>query len=203
LLRFARNDDIVVVTGLVPVTPLRDALTQCHGGDYTVHAVVGLDPDGRMYLLDLWRKRTAADEWVEAFCDLVLAWKPIGWAEEKGQISYGVGPFLEKRMRERSAFVARQQFPARDDKGVRAQSIRGRMALEGLYLPAGAPWLADFRAELLSFPVGRHDDQVDAIGLVGQLLDKMVPPTRPKQAIGPVRDRWDRDVRAGVNWKTV
>ncbi|MDQ8732589.1 terminase large subunit domain-containing protein [Bradyrhizobium sp. LHD-71] len=27
------------------------------GGDYTVHAVVGLDGDGRMYLVDLWRKR--------------------------------------------------------------------------------------------------------------------------------------------------
>ena len=85
-------------------------------------------------------------------------------------------------MRERRAFVAREQFAARGDKAVRAQSIRGRMALDGLYVPAGAPWLADFRAELLSFPAGRHDDQVDAIGLVGQLLDKMVPPAKPKQA---------------------
>ena len=32
------------------------------GGDYTVHAVVGLDAEGRMYLLDLWRRRAAADE---------------------------------------------------------------------------------------------------------------------------------------------
>src|SRR5437868_12592597 len=40
------------------------------------------------------------------------------------------------------------------------------MAQEGLYVPAGAPWLADFRAELLSFPTGRHDDEVDAIGLI-------------------------------------
>jgi hypothetical protein len=32
-----------------------------------------------MYLLDLWRKRAAADEWVEAFCDLVLAWRRCTW----------------------------------------------------------------------------------------------------------------------------
>jgi hypothetical protein len=32
------------------------------GGDTTVHAVVGLDAEGRMYLLDLWRRRAAADE---------------------------------------------------------------------------------------------------------------------------------------------
>jgi predicted phage terminase large subunit-like protein len=47
------------------------------------------------------------------------------------------------------------------------------MALEGLYVPINAPWYADFRSELLSFPAGKHDDQVDAIGLIGQLLDKM------------------------------
>jgi predicted phage terminase large subunit-like protein len=29
-------------------------------------------------------------------------------------------------------------------------------------LPKDAPWLEEFRAELLSFP-GRHDDQVDAL----------------------------------------
>jgi hypothetical protein len=58
------------------------------------------------------------------------------------------------------------------------------------------------RAELLSFPAGRHDDQVDAIGLIGQLLDMMVRPAKPKQAVRPARDRWDTQ-RAGVNWKVV
>jgi hypothetical protein len=43
----------------------------------------------------------------------------------------------------------------------------------GLYVRQGAPWFADLRAELLSFPAGKHDDQVDALGLVGQLLDKI------------------------------
>jgi predicted phage terminase large subunit-like protein len=173
------------------------------GGDYTVHAVVGLDAEGRMYLLDLWRKRSASNEWVEAFCDLVLAWKPIGWAEEGGQIKSGVGPFLERRMRERRAFVAREQFVARGDKGVRAQPMRGRMALDGLYVPAGAAWLADFQNELLKFPAGRHDDQVDAIGLVGQLLDKMVPPAKPKPPATPTRDRWDAPATKNASWKTV
>jgi hypothetical protein len=39
---------------------------------------------------------------------------------------------------------------------------------------------ADLRAELLSFPAGKHDDQVDALGLVGQLLDKINAGQRPK-----------------------
>src|SRR5262249_52949405 len=122
-----------------------------------------------------------------------------------GQISTGVGPFLQRRMRERAAFVARRQFATRGDKAVRAQAIRGRMALEGIYVPTGAPWLADFRAELLSFPSGRHDDQVDALGLIGQLLDTMVPPAKPAPVSRLMPDRWDREDRdrPGLNWKTV
>lgn len=150
------------------------------GGDHTVHVVVGLDPEGRMYLLDLWRKQAASDVWVEAFCDLVKQWKPIAWGEEQGQIRSGVGPYIDRRQRETRAWCAREQFPTRGDKAVRAQSIRGRMALEGLYVPINAPWFAGLRSELLSFPAGKWDDQVDALGLCGQLLDRMTVGSRPK-----------------------
>lgn len=162
-----------------------DYAVTADGGDYTVHAVVGLDPEGRMYLLDLWRKQAASDVWVEAFCDLAREWKPMAAAEEQGQIKSGVGPFLERRMRERKAYCVREQFPTRGDKAIRAQSIRGRMALEGLYVPVSAPWYADLRSELLSFPAGKHDDQVDALGLVGQLLDRMMSGSKPKEAEKP------------------
>jgi len=59
-------------------------------------------------------------------------------------------------------------------------SPAGRMATLGLYVRQGAPWFADLRAELLSFPAGKHDDQVDALGLVGQLLDKIRAGENPK-----------------------
>jgi predicted phage terminase large subunit-like protein len=145
------------------------------GGDYTVHIILGIDPQGRPWLLDLWRKQASSDVWVETFCDLVLKWKPMGWAEETGQIKSGVGPFLTKRMLEREAYVAREAFPTRGgDKAIRAQSIRGRIAMKGLHINANAVWKSDLIAEMMSFPVGVHDDQVDAIGLIGQLLDRML-----------------------------
>jgi hypothetical protein len=88
---------------------------------------LGVDPEGKPYLLDLWRKQAAADEWVEAFCDLVIEHKPMEWAEETGQIKAGVGPFLTRRQRERRAYVARTAFPTRGDKSVRAQSFRATL----------------------------------------------------------------------------
>lgn len=178
------------------------------GGDFTVHVIIGVDPDGRLWLLDLWRGQSASDVWIEAFCDLVLKWRPIGWAEETGQIRAGVGPFLNRRMMERGAFVAKELFPTRGDKAVRAQSIRGRMAMNGLYMEAGAPFRADFVSELMSFPVGVHDDQVDALGLVGQLLDKMgvgtrdkAPDTAPKPRPGTVMLPGAPDTSTGTKIK--
>lgn len=179
-----------------------DYAVTADGGDYTVHIVVGIDAEGKLWLLDLWRAQTASDQWIEAFCDLVIRWKPLGWAEETGQIKASLGPFITKRQRERRAFVARETFPTRGDKAVRAQSIRGRMALDGLYVPQNAPWTEPFVSELLTFPTGRNDDQVDALGLIGQLLDKMMNGALPRPQTKPARDKYDHDEEEGVNWKT-
>jgi predicted phage terminase large subunit-like protein len=93
------------------------------------------------------------------------------WGEEGGQIRAAVGPFIDRRARERGVFVYRRQIPSKHDKAVRAQSIRGLMAMRGLMVPINAPWYEALRSELLAFPAGKHDDQVDVLSLIGQLLD--------------------------------
>jgi predicted phage terminase large subunit-like protein len=143
------------------------------GGDWTVHVVVGVDPNDDLFVLDLWRGQKTPDVTIDAMLDLVKKWRVLGVAEEQGQIKSAIGPFLKKRMEERKIYVAREGFPSRHDKAIRAQSIRGRMAVRGIAVPANAPWLADFKSELFSFPVGRHDDIVDCLSLVGQILDRM------------------------------
>jgi hypothetical protein len=72
---------------------------------------------------------------------------------------------------------------------VRAQSFRGRCELGGLFVPAAAKWLPDLRAELLAFPSGKHDDQVDALGLVGQLMDKWAPGMLPRNRVTAFVDK--------------
>ena len=87
---------------------------------------------------------------------------------------------------------------------MRAQSMRGRMAMLGLYVRQGAPCLRTC-AELLSFPAGRHDDQVDALGLVGQLLDKISAGPRPKPPEVTQRDGYRAafEQMPDDSWKTM
>ena len=151
-----------------------DYATTCDGGDYTCHVVVGVDPEDRLYLLDIWRARTSTDVWVDALCDLVLKYKPMGWARKRDRSPRELVRSLTGRRRERKAYFVRTQFPTRSDKATRARSMQGMMALQGLHVPTNAKWYPDFRAELLAFPQGKHDDQVDAIGLIGQLLDTVI-----------------------------
>jgi hypothetical protein len=80
-----------------------------------------------------------------------------------------------------------------------------RMAMFGLYVRQGAPWFADLRAELLSFPAGKHDDQVDALGLIGQLLDRIGAGQKPELLVPTQRDayRAASEEMPDDSWKTM
>jgi predicted phage terminase large subunit-like protein len=49
------------------------------------------------------------------------------------------------------------------DKVTRMSRQQGRFEAGRILLPNEASWLADFENELLAFPYGRYDDQVDAL----------------------------------------
>lgn len=86
-------------------------------GDYTVHVVVGVDPDGRLWLCDLWRGQTSSDVWINSLCDMIKRWKPIGWAFESGQINGALGPFMRQQMRAQKAYIVTETFPTRGEIG--------------------------------------------------------------------------------------
>ena len=49
------------------------------------------------------------------------------------------------------------------DKEVRMLRHEAVFESGNIWLPKEAPWLADFQSELLAFPNGKYDDQVDAL----------------------------------------
>ncbi len=158
------------------------AVSEDHG-DYTVHLVVGIDPSGDIYLLDLWRAQTNTLEWIETLFSLVAKYKDRlhVWAEEKDQIQKSIGPIINKLCEERQFYFSRYQLPTEGNKELKARSIQARMQQRRVWFPRNAPWLAAFEAELLQFPAGAHDDQVDGYGNIGRILDKMADAKVPKQ----------------------
>jgi predicted phage terminase large subunit-like protein len=49
------------------------------------------------------------------------------------------------------------------DKATRMMTQTSLIEAGQVLLPKEAPWLADFQHELVTFPNGRHDDQVDSV----------------------------------------
>jgi len=157
-----------------------DYAVTAHGGDFTVHGVSGLDPEDDLYLLDWWRGQASTDIWVDSFLDLAERWRPSEWAEENGQIIKSVGPFIDKRQRERRIYTYRRQYVSSTDKATRAQSIRGCFSMGKVLLPRRAPWASALVTEMLKFPTGKYDDQVDVLSLFGRILNRMQAGSRPE-----------------------
>lgn len=146
-------------------------------GDWTVHVVVGVDAMNRLYVVDLWRARTSnMAEIADAGLDLVAKWKVATWLGESGMFERVFSGIRSTRMRERNTFCPTETYTRTKRKDEEAQPIRGRWSQGMVMLPEQAPWLAALEHEMLRFPAGRHDDQVDALALIGLHLDKVVAP---------------------------
>ena len=93
-----------------------------------------------------------------------------------------------RRTGDLSAILHRSRF----DKEARLLAQAARFEAGQVHLPADAPWLADYVGELLAFPNGRHDDQVDS---TSQALDHLTTRTVPPPSLrrrNPVRREVER-----------
>lgn len=171
------------------------------GGDYTVHRVWGVAPNGDLYRLDGWRGQTSADEWIDRKLDLIKRYKPLAWFGEGGVIQKAIAPMLKRRMLERRIFCRMEWLPSVADKPTRARGFQARAAMGAVYFEPGADV-----EEFIRFPAGKHDDDVDTASMIGRALDEAHPAIAPPVAeVRPKVDRWERafNVNEDVDsWKT-
>ena len=159
-------------------------------GDYTVHAIWAIGPDGDVYRVDQWKGQTTSDIWIERKLDLIAKYKPLAWFGEGGVIQKAIEPMLRRRMRERGVFCRLEWMSSVHDKPTRARSFQAMAASGRVKFEKGADL-----SEFLVFPAGKHDDEVDCASLIGRAIDQAHPAivrTRPVRQRG---DRWDKAMR--------
>jgi phage terminase large subunit-like protein len=159
------------------------AFSEKTSADPTLIVPFGVDANDDIWIFPdfVWDKFDTS-QCVEIMLDKVEQHRPITWFVGKEHITGSIKPFLTKRMSERRCFVVVEEHVSKRDKVARAGAIAGRMAQRKVHFPAYvAEWPA-IRHELLSFPVGKHDEWSDVLAEIGIGMDNMVRPSYPKAA---------------------
>jgi predicted phage terminase large subunit-like protein len=114
-----------------------------------------------VFVLDVLRKRLEYPDLRRAVLDMHRRWRNFvnDYAlliEDKGS---GMSLIQDlKRENIRAIAVA-----PNGDKAMRMNAQTARIEAGAVNLPRNAPWMDEFRREILAFPAGRHNDQVDAL----------------------------------------
>ena len=148
------------------------AVTQKTSSDYSCFLVAGIDAQGYVYIRHLIKERLDSWEIGEQLFALVRAYDPAMVVCEKGTIINSIMPTIQKKMEEENLYFPFELLASTVDKVQRAQAIRLRARSGKVKANKGGDWWANFEDELMTFPRGIHDDQVDALSLVGQALNK-------------------------------
>lgn len=152
------------------------AISTKETADFTACVVVGIDEGGQRYVLDAQRRRLKFHQALEFIRQMAEEWQIQSVRIEEVQFQAAV---VQELLRTTDLPVA--GYKADRDKVTRAQRVIRRYEA-GLYYHA--PTLKpEFQDELLAFPIGEHDDQVDALVIADAALADTV--TMEFQTLGP------------------
>ncbi len=149
------------------------AISTKQSADYSVFAVVGVDRQQNIWVLDIVRGRWNALGIIDRMFEIQVKYDPELFGLETGQIELTLEPFIQKAEQERGVSLKYHKLKTRGaDKGTRARTIQGRMEQGRVIFPTleSTPWMSSVQNELLKFPLGKNDDIVDALAWIGHML---------------------------------
>ncbi len=168
------------------------AISQEARADFSVFCIAGVDENRIVQLREVIRDRLDAKEIVDLLLALHRTYEPEAIGIEKMLISQAIGPFLREQMVMQDCFPHIVEIAHQGkDKVQRARNIQGRMRAKTCKFDKQSDWYAAFEDEMLKFPRGVKDDQVDAWAYMGILLDKMIEaPTKDEIEEDEFRDEF-------------
>ncbi len=145
--------------------------------DFTTLATWAVAPTDPMslILLDMKRVRVKSTEHQPMIREVWDTMRPAWIGVEKQAATMSL--FTEVQ---REGVVVRWLHPDKN-KYARAETASTVMEAGRVWFPRNAPWLADFEDELLTFPVGKHDDQVDVVAYAAiEMAKRTIRPHKVK-----------------------
>lgn len=134
------------------------AITERINSDYSVGQTWG-HQNGQWYLLDQIREKLPFPRLRERMIEWHRQWKADALIIEG--VSVGLSLWQEMKRAELPGLTI---CPSpKGSKEDRLAACSTQLETGDYHLPQSAPWLPDFRRELLAFPDGKNDDQVDAM----------------------------------------
>jgi predicted phage terminase large subunit-like protein len=157
------------------------AISEKQGADYSVFVIGGMDESRVTQVRHVIRDRMPADELVNMFLQIQSTFDPSVFVVEDGQIAKTLMPSLHEEMRKHNVYPNIHLVRANTDKVSRARPLQARVKARAIKFDKGADWWDDMEDELLKFPRGRHDDQVDAVSYMMLAVHKMAEALTPEE----------------------
>ncbi len=134
------------------------AVSTKESADYTVISCFGYHADDdKLFMLDMFRERVEAPDIVPQIERMVgihnLEWVGI----ERAGYQLAIVQFARRQG------IKIKELRADKDKRSRALPLSAKMERGLVYFPKNADWVSEVERELLTFPIGVHDDIVDTL----------------------------------------
>lgn len=160
-----------------------------NGGDWTAGALVA-ERDGLIFILDIRHTQASprrVEELIRQTAMMDGKQVPIRWEEEGGSSGKIVSDHLTRRVL--FGYNAKG-IRSTGSKVFRAEPVAALAEAGNVYLVKGT-WNANFLDEISTFPVGSHDDQVDAVsgavGAIASMRRGAVPTVTQATGYNPLR----------------
>lgn len=166
--------------------------------DYFVVSTWYVTPEHDLLLYDVYRTHITGPDQKPLMKEMVYRYRPKFQAIEDK--TFGTN-LIQECKREGMSI---RPIKVDKDKVTRSLVIAARYEVGKVYHRQDAQWLTDYEDELLSFPRGKHDDQVDTASIAGEVVHVLFrhvedPERKPKSHRFDSDDDDERSVNGNHN----